>query len=710
MHTFQVRAVRLLLMLSLAVTGQLAAKAALALVGGVQGTLSNQGGGSIADGTYGLTFTLLDGPAGKVLWSEGPVLLPVSGGFFQHSLGSKVPLTPAVLAGDRWISVQVGLDPALAAVPLRAALTSFRAQVAEGLECSGCLTAAHLDPAALQPYAKTADLSAYTKAADLAAYAKLADLGVYAKSADLAAYAKGTDLADYVKAAALAKVAGTGSYKDLKDLPKLADVAASGTYGDLGGLPVLAKVGAACGTGLVMHGIKADGSYDCVAGGVTAANLPSDGLNEVSNNLLTNQFTELAISTKTPIDIPDNLGAGISDAIDVPDYGLAQGLSIAVDISNSDISKLRVTVFDPTGAPHKLYDQTGTGKTLKGSWPPNTLASGDLGVWTGKNPKGNWSINVADLAGVANGKDGKINSWSVGVQTLSSKKVAATAGFQLGLSDIAPVPCQPTHFGMMYASAADKAFYVCNGKDYVAFSLVPVGTQDNPGSSCKEILTKQPSAKDGWYWLKTALAPVQAYCDMTTQGGGWTQVVRCAVGDNCVVGGKFLYVQDWTAADMGDPNNGSYISGKSLGTVVGSGSEMLVSVTNTANKSMGHMHYPMSGGALLAYFASAGFYESPMITWTRVDTDGSKATYTSRLCYAPTYTYKVRTLQGGANFTFFGNTSATPSGSAGGSCDYGPWSAQMLIRDYSNSLTAMFGIAPVTDWKSQPYEHRILVR
>lgn len=673
----------------------------LAAVAGVQGTVTNAGGGPIADGTYGLTFTLLDGAAGKAVWSEGPVLLSMTSGFFQHGLGSKVPLSPALLAGERWIAVQVGLEPPLPAVPLRSALMAFRANVAESLDCSGCIAAAQLDAAVLQPYAKATDLAAYAKSADLQPFAKSADLGVFAKT---------SDLGDYAKAATLAKIAGTGSYNDLKDLPKFADVAISGGYGDLTGLPVLAKVGAVCGSGLVMRGIKADGSYDCIAGGVSAADLPKDGLNEISNNLLTNQFTELASSSKAPIDIPDNLGAGVSDAINVPDYGAAQGFIITIDLTNSDISKLRVTVFDPSGNPHKLHDQTGTGTSLKGSWPPNALVSGDLTAWIGKNPKGIWSINVADLAGVASGKDGKINGWSVGVQTLSSKKVAATSGFQLGLSDTPPVPCQPSHFGMMYASAADKAFYVCNGKDYVAFSLVPVGTQDNPATSCKEVLTKQPASKDGWYWLKTALAPVQAWCDMTTQGGGWTQIVRCAVGDNCQAAGKFLYVQDWIAADLGDPNVGSYINGKSLSTVVGSAAEMLVSVTNTAAKTTGHMHYPMSGGVLLSYFAASGAFESAPISWTRIDPDGSKAIYTSRVCYSPTYSYRVRSLQGGAGFKFLGNTSEAPSGSAGTSCDYGPWGAQMLIRDYTNSLTANFGAGPVTEWKSQVYEHRVLVR
>lgn len=680
---------------------------ALAAVAGVQGLVTTPGGGPAADGTYGLTFSLLDGPAGKAVFSEGPILLEVKGGVFHHALGSKTPLGPGDLAGDRWLLVQIGLDPALPAVPVRSVLLAMRATLAEGLVCSGCLTAAHLEAAVLKDYAKTADLKDYAKSTDLDVYAKSADLGAFAKTADLQVFAQKADLADYVKAAALAKVAASGSYKDLKDVPKYADVATSGSFLDLANLPIMAKLGSACGTNLVMRGIKADGSYDCTAGGVTADTLPKDGLDEISNGLLTNQFKEVTASAKTPLDIPDNSGAGVTDAITVPDHGIAQGVLIDIDVINSDISKVKVSVFDPNGVEYVLHELSGSGNTIKGSWPtPTKLVKGDLGTWIGKNAKGIWSIKVADSAGFQGGKDGKLTSWSVTVLTLSSKKVAATAGFQLGNADTAPVPCTASTFGMMYASLADKAFYVCNGKEYVSFSLVPVGTLDNPASSCKEILTKAPASKDGWYWLKAGAGSAQAWCDMTTQGGGWTQVVRCAVSDNCLVGGKFLYVQDWLAADLGTPVvGGSYIQGKSLDATVNAANEMLVTVSHPSNGT-GHLHYPLVKG----WFSSTGFFESAPLAFTRIAANGSKANYSARLCYAPTNTYRVRTLQGGAGITFLGNTSDSPSSTGNGGCDYGSWASQMLIRDYSNGLTANWGMGPVNEWKLQNHEHRILVR
>ncbi|MBM4344680.1 MAG: hypothetical protein FJ100_15045 [Deltaproteobacteria bacterium] len=681
---------------------------ALGAVVGVQGLVTTAGGGPAADGTYGLTFSLLDGPAGKAVFSEGPILLEVKAGAFAHGLGSKSVLPQSALDGERWLQVQIGLDPALPAVPLRHVFLAMRAQMAEALQCSGCVTAAHLDPAVFKDLLKAADLKDYVKTTDLQLYAKTADLGGFAKSADLSAYAQKAELGDYVKAASLAKVAASGSYNDLKDLPKLADVAKTGAYGDLTGQPVLPKLGAACGTGLVMRGLKADGSYDCTQGGVTADSLPKDGLDELSNGLLTNQFSEVTASAKTPIDIPDNSGAGVTDTVVVPDHGAAQAVLVTLDVLNSDISKVKASVFDPNGVEYVLHELSGSGNTLKGVWPsPDKLVKGDLSTWVGKNAKGIWSLKVADVAGFAGGKDGKIVGWSVTVKTLSDKKVAATKGFQLGNSNTAPVPCAANTFGMMYASPADKAFYVCNGKYYVPFSLVHVGTAAHPAESCKDILAKAPGSKDGWYWLNTGTGSAQAWCDMTTQGGGWTQVVKCAIADNCVVSGKFLYVQDWLAADMGTPTTGgSYVQGKSLDATVGAATEMLVSVTNPSSKLTGHLHYPL----LKEWFSSSGHFQSAPQTFVRIDPNGGKASYSARLCYAPTYSYRVRSLQGGSGFTFLGATSESPSSSAGASCDYGPWGTQMLIRDYNNGLTANWGTVPQNTWAQQAYEHRILVR
>ncbi len=414
--------------LAAAALGPAAAAAAVPTTTAIEGVLLSSGGGPAADGNYTVTVGIYSGETGgNPVWTESGVTIAAKGGQFSYQLGAKTPLSAAALSlPAAWVGIQIGTDPELPRKAMGSSPFALRAAIAEGLECSGCLKAGNLDAGILQPYAKSADLGAYAKTADLSAYAKASDLTAYAKKTDLSSYATVVALADYVKASSLAKVAGTGSYADLTNTPTLHKVATTGSYADLANQPTLPVLGAACGTGLVMKGIKADGAYECASAGIAA-----DLINEVSNDLIWNQFVDKTDGTKD-VQIKDGFSAGVTDTLNFPDIGTAQKIWIDFSAGNSDISKLVVELYGPgMTTPYILYKGSKTGTNLVAKYnDTDKIDTGDMDKdWLGKNIKGNWSITVKDTLAISVPPgtppfvyDGKFN-WSINIQTLSSKKI-----------------------------------------------------------------------------------------------------------------------------------------------------------------------------------------------------------------------------------------------------------------------------------------------
>jgi len=504
----------------------------------VQGVLSSAAGGPAADGEYLLTFAIYpDTKAKDAAWSDAMAKVQVKNGRFVHVLGVAKPLDSKTLAGLKTphFSVRIGLDPELPRQPLHNVLWSM---VAQQVACTGCVGAGHIAAGAV-----SADKVGFT-------YAGAKTKGGPAEKA-LDLLCTGCVTVDALKFDKDVDLGGQAlKAKKLAAVDIAATTVAANTFiGDGSKLTGIQSVSGSCkNAGEVVKGIAADGKLICVPA-LDPKALPPGGLNEISNGLLNNQFVDTAKSA-AKLPIPDNNPIGATSKIVVPDWGVAEKVSISADLANSDISKVKLQLFDPKGGSYVLYDGGGKGKSIKTSWPvPNKPIKGDLGTWVGANPKGTWQLKVVDTGFTNNGNDGQVNSWSIEVHTLSDKKVATnglawmlggvdfassgTKGFRFEVAAKTPVVCDAKQIGYTYFNTSSASLVICDGKAFQAIAQISPGTsQGSAGKSCKALLDKGQS-KDGTYWIDpdggNSSNAFTAFCDM--KGGGWTRLAYEAIAD-----------------------------------------------------------------------------------------------------------------------------------------------------------------------------------
>ncbi len=270
------------------------------------------------------------------------------------------------------------------------------------------------------------------------------------------------------------------------------------------------------------------------------------------------------------------------------------GTVTATGFAGSGASLTDIPAAAITGRPAALSSYLlNTGGTLTGALAGTTASFSGLvsggsfsggaatltGGLTGTTANFSGAVTGASFAGGGSGLTG-VNAASVGGQTLANldsryATVAYTnAGATKNLSVNGALSADGgvrVGFGTSCAAAdagtlrwVTDHVEVCNG----AGGWIPIasggnaqGTQSNPGTSCLSIKQALPNATDGLYWVDPdtnggPVAALQVYCDMTTEGGGWTLVTY---GYRATSGGTSVY-------NLPTANNGTWDPGVRSGS------------------------------------------------------------------------------------------------------------------------------------------------
>ena len=536
----------------------------------VEGVLLSTGGAPAVDGDHDLTFSLYTAKdAQSAAWSEGPVKIKVLGGRFGHALGSAKPIDAAFFVGaEAWLGVKVGSDPELPRQLMRHVGNAAVADIAKAVSCSGCISADQIAngsvPAAKVGFNYAGSATKGGAALDLActgcvSVAELAfdsdvDLGGNSIKAK-----NGTFSGDVVaKNVTAASLSGDGSKLTGIKMPA----------GD-------------CKAGETMTGIAADGTVKCAPGATG---------NKVLDGALSTEYNEAATISALPVAIPDNTGAeGLATAT-YGKVGLANTIAVEIEIANTDLSVLAIKLLPPDDKAKGLTICDPCGKKDEKSLKLNlteksVLQEGTLATYIGKAVDGIWTLKVQDtgfcivqapgnetLCKPATKTDGEIAKFAINAKVTSSVSVGTGGSFSVGALDKAPFACIPAKAGHHYFDAVSRRIAFCDGAAWrQVVGLCGNGTVEageacddgnfddtdgcaatcallNVQTSCAAIKTANNAAKDGWYTIdqdgKGPRPAWRTYCDMTTDGGGWTRFLHHTDWDGRVA----LPMSDWDRA------------------------------------------------------------------------------------------------------------------------------------------------------------------